>query len=366
MKIVISRLELVSLINKIQNVVPSKPSTPIIGNVLLEAFQDQIVLSATDLALSIRAYTSAQVLEEGGMVIPTRHFFPLVKELTAPYIELHTITPEIALIHAGSSQFKIYGMRREEFPEFPQMPDAISFSMPSARLKEMLTKTSFAAANGDTRYFLNGILLRNEGLSTTLIGTNGKRLAKIVTQFQEPLASQGEYILPMKAVDEIIRLLDPKEEMVKISMTQDKICLETGAVTLIAKLMPGEYPDVSWIIPKQKHNPVQVHREELISLLRQVALFITEERSSVRFSFAPGELQLSVANGGLGEGKVHMPLNYQGKEVSVAFNPHFVLDALKHTKDETITFDFSDSYNPGVITDSSDALFVVMPMRLEG
>ena len=109
-----------------------------------------------------------------------------------------------------------------------------------------------------------------------------------------------------------------------------------------------------------------LHRDELISLLRQVSLFTSEGSHSVRFTFDAGALQLSAVSGEIGEGKVSMPVNYSGPKLEIAFNPQYFLDILRHSKDETVEFDVSDSYNPGLITDSSEAEFVIMPMRLDG
>lgn len=365
MKVVISKMELVTLIGKIQSIIPPKPAIPILANILFEAVDDQLVLSATDLTVSIRAHADAKVVEEGSITLPAKRFFQLVRELTAPQVEIHLESPDVAIINSGSSHFKIHGMHKEEFPEMPDLSEGTSLTLTTAVLKEMLTKTGFAAARDDNRQVLNGILMQSSGAAATFIGTDGKKLAKAHTKVDLPPGMQGSFILPIKAVEEIVRLLDAKEESVKLVLMSDKVSIEAGPVLLISKLISGQYPDVSRIIPEKKKNPVQLHREELISLLRQVSLFTTENNSSVRFTFLPGELHLSAVSGDIGEGKVHMPANYGGEKIEIAFNPIYFLDILRHSKDETINFEVSDSYNPGLLTDSSDALFVLMPMRLD-
>lgn len=366
MKVVISRLELVALIGKIQNVVPSKPAIPILANVLVEAIDDQLIISATDLTVSIRVFCEAKVLEEGSITLPARRFFQLVRELTAPQVEIHTLSPEIATINAGSSHFKIHGMHRSEFPALPDLSEGVQFSIPSASLKELLSRSAFAAARDDSRQVLNGILLQNANQTATFIGTDGKRLAKIYSSVDLPQDFNGSFIVPLKAVEEMVRMLDVKEEEpAKISLMADKIALELKSTTLISKLLSGQFPDVSRVIPQQKEQAIALHREELISLLRQVSLFTSDTSSSVRFTFSDGELHLSATSGEIGEGKVKMPVNYGGEKLEIAFNPVYFLDILRHSKDEIVKFNVSDSYNPGLITDSSTAQFVIMPMRLE-
>lgn len=366
MKVVISRLELVGLIGKIQNVVPSKPAIPILANVLVEAMDDELIISATDLTVSMRVYSEAKVLEEGAMTLPARRFFQLARELTAPQVEIHTLSPEIVMINAGSSYFKIHGMHKNEFPTLPDLSEGIPFSIPSSSLKELLSRSAFAAARDDSRPVLNGVLLQNQGSIVTFVGTDGKRLAKIHSFVDLPPDFQGSFVIPLKAAEEMIRLLDVKEENpAKIILMADKVALELKSVTLMSQLLSGQFPDVFRVIPKQKEQAIALHREELITLLKQVSLFTSESSSSVRFTFSNGELHLSATSGEIGEGKVKMPVNYGGEKLEIAFNPIYFLDALRHSKDETVNFSISNPYDPGLITDTSTAQFVLMPMRLE-
>lgn len=366
MKVIISRSELASLIGKLQNIIPTKPSIPILANVLIEATAGQLIVSATDLTVSMRIYGEAKVEQEGSITLPARKFFQLIRELTAPQVEIETLSPEIAVINAGSSHFKIQGMHKNEFPSLPDLSEGAQFSMSSTSLKELLSRSAFAAAREDNHQILNSVYLQNISGLATFICTDGKRLAKIDAPTNLPAEFQGSFVIPIKAADEMIRMLDIKEEEpVKIVLMADKIALEMKAITLISKLLSGEFPDVCKVIPQIKEQPIILHREELISLLRQVALFTSEKSSSVRFSFTPGELHLAANSGDIGEGKVKMPVNYAGEKLEIAFNPVYFLDFLRHSKDETVKFSITDSYNPGLITDSSTAEFVMMPMRLE-
>lgn len=366
MKVLVSRMALASLIGKIQGVVAAKPSIPILANILIEASHDQLIFSATDLTVSIRAYIEAKVEVEGAITLPARRLFQLVRELTSPQIEIQMIAPEVAIIHAGSSHFRIQGMHRGEFPSLPDLSKASEIPLGTSLFKEMLTRTAFAAAREDSRQILNGILLQKTEEKATFVGTDGKRLARLEATLAHMIPGSGSYVIPLKAVEEIVKILDEKEqEGAKLYLMQDKLAIESGAITLITKLLSGHYPDISKVIPKKSGHPIALHREELISLLRQVALFTSDISNSVRFTLTSGNLHLTAISGEIGEGKVSMPINYSGPKVDIAFNPHFFLDILRHSKDEIVNFDITDSYNPGLITDSSTAQFVIMPMRLE-
>jgi DNA polymerase-3 subunit beta len=364
MKVVIAKADLVNIIGKIQSIVPSKPSSPILANVLLEAIDDQLIVSATDLSVSIRCYSAATIIEEGAIALPARRFFQLVRELTAPQIKISAQTAESAEITTGTSVFKIHGMNKAEFPQIPDLSGAPGFSVSHATLKEMLTRTAFCAAREDSRYTLNGVQLQIANQRATFIGTDGKRLAKIFSPISIDPTIQGGYVISLKAVEEMSKLLDDSTSNINLTVSQDKISLESGSTILTAKLLAGQYPDVERVIPAKLTHQFSIHREELMSLLRQVSLFTSETSHSVRFSFETGQLHLSVMSAEIGEGRVSMPVDYAGDRLDIAFNPYFFIDILRHSKDETVRFGLIDSHNPGLVTDSTTALFVIMPMRL--
>jgi DNA polymerase-3 subunit beta len=365
MKVLVAKSELLALIGKIQGVVSPRPPLPALGNVLVEAMADQIVLTTTDLSVSIRVSAAAKVVEEGAIALPARKFFSLVRELTAPQVEIHSATADVALINAGSSHFKVQGMHKGEFPVFPDLVNGVKISLSASMLREMLGRTVFAAAREDSRQILNGILLQKEGSSITCVATDGKKLAQMRVSVEDKSDQKGVFVLPVKAVEEIVKMLEESDKAVNLTLTSDKCAVEGPGTTLVAKLLAGQYPDFTRIIPKKGESSIALHREELISLLRQVSLFTSEESCAVRLSFNAGALHLSAMSGDIGEGQVSMPVNYAGPRLDIAFNPHYFLDVLRHSKDETVNFDASDAYNPGLITDSSAALFVIMPMRLE-
>jgi len=363
MKVTVSRPELANLIGKIQSVVSSKPAIPILANVLIQVQNSTLTISATDLTVSMKAEMSADVQEEGAITLPARRFFQLVRELTTPEIELTVNADEIVYVQAGSSQFRLNGISSHEFPTFPDLTQGEQFLMTPNEFKEMLSKSVFAAAKEDSRHVLNGVLMMIENSNATFIGTDGKRLAKVNTSVEVSPEHTSRSLIPLKAVEEIVKTID-SDEMIKISLMSDKIGIETDSTTLITKLLSGAYPDVERVIPKDNPHSLTLHREELMSLLKQVALFTTDKSHSVHFKLSPGELTLTANSSEIGEGKVSMPVDYSGEPFEIAFNPFFFHDILRHCKDETVNFGISNPHNPGLITDSTTANFVIMPMRL--
>lgn len=372
MKFVISKQELNFLINKCQNVVPQKATIPILSNFLIQAVNDELILTATDLTVGVRCFTDAKILEEGATTLPAKKFSQLVRELTSMNLEISTNSNEVTEIQADSSKFKLNGMNKDEFPSLPDISDATQFKIKQADLKEMLFSTAFAVSREDNRYVLTGVYMNIANGIATFVGTDGKRLSRAYAPVQVENSFSQNCIIPLKAVEEILKNLEDDGEATFYLM-HDKIAVEASRTSIITKLLTGEYPDVNRVIPQNPEIVLALHREELTSLLRQISLFNTDASHSVRFSFAEGELRLSANSMEIGEGKVSMPVNYSGPKLDIAFNPGFFLDTLRHCKKETVTMGIIDSYNPGVITDHESLtdlstnptpLFVLMPMRL--
>lgn len=371
MKFVISTQELNYLIGKIQNVVGQKAAIPILSNFLIEAYNDELILTATDLTVGIRCYTEAKIIEEGATTLPAKRFAQLVRELTTTHVEISSSSNEVTTIVAGSSRFKLNGMSKQEFPALPDMTQAHSFQIKQSDLKDMFFRTSFAVSKEDNRYVLTGVLMQISNGFATFAGTDGKRLARAFTAINLDPSFSGSFIIPLKAVDEILKNLTEEGEA-KITLMNDKIAVEANQTRVITKLLAGEYPDINRVIPERLEMVVILHREELISLLKQISLFTPDQHHSVRFTFTNGELKLTANTMEIGEGNVSMAVNYQGPKLEIAFNPGFLLGILRCCKNETVAMGLTDAYNPGILTDGEELnqpaqaspLFIIMPMRL--
>jgi DNA polymerase-3 subunit beta len=372
MKFVISTQELNYLLNKIRNVVASKNALPILGNVLIEACNDEIVMTATDLTVAMRCVLEAKVLQEGGTALPAKLLAQLVGELKVPNLEIATNHHDVTELMAGSSRFKLHGMSKDEFPALPDVAESMRFTIKQSELKDMFFRTSFAVSREDNRFVLTGVFLYIENSIATLVGTDGKRLSRCQKLIQIDSSFKGGYIIPLKAVEEVAKNLGEEGDAI-VSLMPDKVAIEASGTTIITKLLSGDYPDVNRVIPTAPAMVVTLHREELMSLLRQIALFTSDSSHSVRFTFANGELTLSANTMEIGEARVKMPVNYQGDKLEIAFNPSYLLDILRHCKKERVLIGLDDSYNPGVITDQEEPplltdallpLYVLMPMRL--
>lgn len=367
MKFIIATSELQAILLRMQFIVSQKAAVPLLANILVEAADGEITLTATDLTVGIRCFCEAKILEKGATTLPARHFIQLIRELTAQHVEISTGDHEVTEVIAGSSKFKVLGMSRNEYPDLPDLKDATKVTLPQNALKNVFFHTAFSVSREDNRHYLTGVFMHIAEGKATFIGTDGRRLAKTYLKTNLDPSLKGEYIIPLKAVEEILKILEDKEDDATVYLLNDKIAVEANDCLLIAKLLSGEYPDVNRVIPKSQQAHLKIHREELCALLRQISLFTTEKDQSVCFSFRTGELKLAANTMQLGEGLVSMPVDYSGENIDIAFNPLLFLDILRHSKGETVNMGLTDAFNPGTITENSEEspLFVIMPMRLK-
>lgn len=373
MKFVISTQELNSVINKVQNVVPLKPAIPILSFFLIEANKEnnELIFTATDQTVGIRCIIGANILAEGAVVLPAKRLAQLIRELSTNDVEISSNKQETATLLAGTSRFKMNGIGKDLFPALPDLSHANAFTIPQKDLKDLLYRISFAVSREDNRYALTGALMHIANGQLKFIGTDGKRLALAHQQINVPSTLTNQSIIPLRAIEEILKNIGEQGD-VTVTLMPDKIALSANQTLIITKLLTGDYPDFQRVIPDQCEIIISLHREELISLLRQVMLFAVDSHHSIRCIFTTGELVLTANSTDFGEGHVSMPVNYQGPRLEIAFNPGFFLDILRHCKCEIVTMGITDPYNPGIITDGEPTLplnqcsplFVLMPMRL--
>lgn len=373
MKFIISRLELLDLINRAQGIVNPKPLLPILANVCVQAANDEVVLTTMDSGIGIRCYCETKVLEEGTTTLPLKRLSQLVRELTAMNLEL-TTQNDVTELLADTAKFKLIGMNPVDYPSLPDLSGAIKFVISQATLKEMFYRTSFAVPKDEQRFILTGVFVQIANSIATFVGTDGRSLSRSHVEVNLPKEFSGNYSIPLKAVEEIARnLVEDPQETATIHLLHDRIAVEANHVTIISKLLEGDYPDYAEVIPQTSESMVKVHREEFTSILRQIALFTSDKSPSARFALGDGELKLSKNSMDVGEGKVSMPVDYRGEKLEIAFNPHCMLNILRHCKQEIVTLGLIDPYNPGVVADQNspyqttaqpNPLYVIMPMRL--
>ncbi len=363
MKISLSKENLLAGLQQVQNVVTTRTTLPILSNVLLEAVGGRLKMTTTDMELSVQGGVEAEIDRPGATTLPARRLFNIIRELPSSQVLLDIDSKNNAAIKCGSAFFKIFGLPKDDFPALPNFGDANSYTLPQKALRDGLKKTSYAISTDETRYVLNGILFAFRDDKLTLVATDGRRLALAETELEFPKSTETEFIVPAKAVNELLRLLSDEGDA-KILLTGNQICFQLGETVLTSKLIDGNYPNFRQVIPGDPRERIELERELLLSAVHRVALLTSDKSRSIKLVFGKNELKIEANTPEVGEAEESMPIKYDGAEISIAFDPDFLMAPLRALPNDQIYFHLTDGLSPGVIKISEPFLYVIMPMRM--
>ena len=363
MKLKTSKNALVNGLQMGYGIISPRSTVPILSNVLLRADGKKLWLTTTDMEVSVRCAIEAEVSKVGSTTIPARRLLSVVKELSVEEVEIEVDDKNAASIRAGSSFFKIMGLSDDDFPRLPDFKGKFNYTLEQGQFKAMLNNVAYSASSDETRYVLNGVYLKFAGEKMTVVATDGRRLALAEQEVEFPKEAEGEMIIPSKAVNELLHSMKDEGQL-KICATGNQTMFEFGDTLIVSKLIEGSYPNFKQVIPAQSSERVPIEREALLSAVRRVSLLTSEKSNSVKLTFTKNKLKVSVTTPEVGEAHETMAVKYSGKEMSVAFNPEYLMDPLRHLANDEIYLELSDEMSPGVIKCDQPFLYVLMPMRL--
>jgi DNA polymerase-3 subunit beta len=368
MNLSISKEQIINGLQAVQNVVSTRTTLPILSNVLMRAEGGRLELTATDLDVTISCGVEAKVTREGASTVPVKRLFGIVRELSNAEIELQVDDKNICHIQSGPSFYKIHGLSSDEFPPLPRFKEEKKVTLPQERVKAMMKKTSFAISTDESRYVLNGIFISLKDHKMTMVATDGRRLSLVDEEADVSEASQGEFIVPAKAVNELNRLLQDKGEVeLRYAENQASFTLKDekgSAILLVTKLIDGNYPNYRQVIPAETKERITLTREEFLHALRRAEIMTSEKSNSVKLNFGKNKLEITANSPEVGEAKESLAINYKGQEMAIAFNPKYMIDPLNALPDDEVFLELIDELSPGVLKINGPFLYVVMPMRL--
>jgi DNA polymerase-3 subunit beta len=368
MNLTIAKEQLISGLQAVQNVVGSRTTLPILSNVLLRAEGERLALTATDLDVTVCCEVEAKVKKPGASTVPVKKLFGIVRELNGGEIELEVDEKQCCSVRAAASFYKINGLAADEFPPLPAFKDEKKVSLPQETVAGMLKKTSFSVSTDESRYVLNGIFFSLKEHKLTMVATDGRRLALVDEEVDVSEKSQGEFIVPAKAVNELTRLLQSKGEVeIKYAENQAAFTLkdEKGAfILIITKLIEGNYPNYRQVIPSETKERIPLGREEFLHALRRAEIMTTDKANSVKLAFTKNNLAITANSPEIGEARESIAVNYKGQDLAVAFNPRYLIEPLTALTQDEVFIELTDELSPGVLKINGPFLYVVMPMRL--
>lgn len=363
MKFRISKEAFLDGLQKVQHVVSSRTTLPILSNVLLVAKDGRLQFTTTDLDVGITGSVEAQIDKEGATTLPAKRLVSIVRELPASEVEVSVDAKNHASIRSGPSFFKIIGLSDTEFPPLPDFANAKEFKIPQNVMRDGLRKTSYSISTDETRYVLNGIFTSFRDGKMTLVATDGRRLAMVDADLEFPASHETDVIIPSKAVQELQRLLgDSGDVIVKLSDSQ--ISFTIGDSLLCSKLIEGNYPNYRQVIPGDSNERVVIGREALLETVRRVSLLSSDKSNSVKLVFSENRIEVTANSPDVGEAQESMDVIYQGPPMQIAFNPEFLQAPLRNLDTNDVYLDLIDEMSPGVLRIEGTFLYVLMPMRV--
>jgi DNA polymerase-3 subunit beta len=369
MKFSVEKNRLLKSLSHVQSIVEKKSTLPILSNILLEAKGNLLVLSATDMDISITDKLTCNVIEEGSTTISAHTIYDIIRKLPeSTEIEIISNDGKILTLRAGKSKFSLGCLPKEDFPLIELGDPENQISIDPQKLLKLINKTRFAVSNEETRYFLNGIyfhkIQRENKDYLSLVATDGHRLAKF--DFQQNLENIPGVIIPKKTINELCKLLAECDEEIKIDLNSNKIIFFINNSILISKLIDGNFPDYKRVIPKDNDNFLKINRSNFSFAVDRVSTITNEKLPVIKFKLMKNLINLSSANNENGMATEDVIAEYGGKEMDIGFNSKYILEMINNLEDQEIILNFKDSSSPVIAHEESNPnlVYVLMPMRV--
>ncbi len=357
--------------------VSARSTIQLLGGILLQAGGEAIKLSATDMEISIQTSASAEIEEEGRVVIPARIFNDIVRSLPAGRFSLeYDSSGGTVRLAAGENEYRIRAYAADDFPQLPGFEAAGSFRMSGEVLVDTVEKVSRSYSRDETRPVLTGILISFEDSRVRMVTTDSYRLSIKETELATTaVEGSREAIIPARAMQEVARIFSgSEEEEIEVALDQNQALFRIGDVLFGTRLIDGNFPEYRRLLPTSFEREISVNREELIGTLRRVNLFAQRQTPPVpvSLSFSEGSVEVIVRNGEIGEAHERLQATSED-EFLISFNPGYLLDGVSAIDSEKVLFKFNEALKPGLIVpgangdgeaaEEPDFLYLIMPMR---
>ncbi|MFL0197911.1 DNA polymerase III subunit beta [Clostridium sp. WILCCON 0269] len=364
MKFLCTKTKLQDSISTVQKAITGKSSMPILNGIMLEAYNNTVKLTGSDIDLSIVTTIEATVEEEGAIVIDARIFGDIIRKLPNDNIHISTVENNSIEILCQKSKFNIIHMEAEDFPEIPNINENIFFSIPENILKNMIRSTVFATAQDETRPILTGILFEIKNKKLNLVALDGYRLALKSEDLDNDNIINA--VIPAKTLNEVSKILGDDSENVNITFTPNHILFNLANTKIISRLLQGEFIKYNSIIPEEYSLRVIAKKSELLDCIERASLMAKDSNTNLIKLKIEENNMIITSNSQIGMVREELNIVLQGDTLQIAFNSKYLIDVLKIMEDEEIIMEFSGSISPCIIKNSkkNNCIYLVLPVRL--
>jgi DNA polymerase-3 subunit beta len=366
MKFTITRDNLQQGLAAVGASIPTRTTLPVLSNILIEAGDDGVQMSGTDLDIAVTLRVPADVEEPGAITVPAKKLQELARELPEAPARITTAGERFELV-CGKATFRLNGMPRDEFPTFPQVDFESSWTIGGELISEMIARTSFAVSTEESRPILNGVLWQLAEGEMRMVATNGHRLAKLSVPAEASGAPHADLIVPPKALAQVQRLFDEGDD-IEVARSENHLGFRRNGTQIYTRLIEGPYPNYEQVIPKDNDRIAIADKDTLTRALRRMAVVASEQTHRVRLAFAGPALRLSVETPDLGDAHEEIEVSYDGEALDIGFNANYLLEVLRFMPTDEVKLSFKAPERAATIEPvdetEGDYLCLIMPLRL--
>ncbi len=372
MKFTCSTKDIAGAVGAASKVVNAHTTVPILSNVLLTASDNEIRVRATDLEVTLEQSFPAEVGEPGSITVPAKLFSGYLGNLPPGMLELSG-SPTRASVKWERSNYDFHALPPDEYPPLPSTQKGTSFAIGAKAFRDGVSSTIFAASSEEARgAVLMGTLIEINGDRLTMVATDGYRLAKWQTTLSRGLEESGtvKYIVPSRALAEAARNLGGSEtvEVAALGPSGNQLAFAAANASIVVRLVDGQYPNYSQVIPAQFDRSVTVNTNALIAGLRRAELVAGDRASMVKIAVANQQLIITANSDTTGNAYEELEVEQTGPDLTIAFNARYLIEILTHVDAPQIVLEFLGPLSPAAIRPSDEAegvsqLYVLMPLR---
>ena len=371
MKISVEKNIIFKSLSHVQSIVEKKNTIPVLSNILIEAKDNSLILSATDMDISITETLNCNIIEEGSVTVSAHTLYDIIRKLPdGNDVEFISNDGKMFSLRSGKSKFSLSCLPKEDFPIIEISNLKTELSIDSQFLLKLIEKTRFAISNEETRYFLNGIYFHKKTIDNknylTMVATDGHRLAKIDYKVDKDIPDMPGVIIPKKTINELCKLLADYSGPINISIDARKIIFFINSSVLISKLIDGSFPDYQKVIPQNNNNILTINRIDFSKAVDRVSTITNDKSPAIKFKLLKDMMNMTSIDAESGQATEDINTEYKGSEIEVGFNSKYILEMINNLEDENITLSFDNESSPLIATESSnpELIYVLMPMRV--
>lgn len=365
MKFTCEKTRLVSAISVAGRTVAQKSTIPCLEGILIRAGVD-LQLTGFNLETGITVKMEAQIQEAGACVMPARLFFDIVRKLPDEEVTF-TVDQKLQVsICCGASSYQLIAMDAEDYPDLPDVDAQKGISMPQSVLRDMIGGTIFAASENQARPIHTGCLIEVSDQSITMVAVDSFRLAR--RTWHENIGRELKFVVPGSALKEVEKILEDNDDRVTFTLGEKHILFEIGSVTLVCRILEGEFIDWRRVVPSDNSTILTANVAQLTASIERVSLIVSEKlKSPVRCVFSENTADFRT-NNALGSAHDVCSVAGNGGELEIGFNCRYLLDALRVIPCEEVTLELKNGLSPIVFTpcdEKHDFSYMVLPVRLQ-